>query len=683
MNSLRHSSIKQKQMLIIMGISGLALFLACGTFILTGWSSARQDLANGLLIRADIVGRNSLGALDFNDPGSAVENLNALKADSHVVSATLFTSDNQFFAGYFRNGDPSATAKLLATSETALFADGLLRVIVPVQRDEDLLGFIQLESDLTQLYAATTHDVSIALLVFALTCVMAFFLSIHLQKLLLDPIFELLQTARAVTADQNFALRAHKRSGDELGQLVDGFNEMLAEVQVRDAALRSAHDTLEYQVQKRTDELQRARSFLNSVIEHLPLPVFIKDAAELRFILWNKAGEELTGISNEEMLGKNDFDFFPPEDAKLFMTRDRRVLDSGQKIETPEEHLETRHRGTRIVHVIKSPIFNAEGKPTHLLGIVEDITERKGAEEKMAEINKRLLETSRLAGMAEVATGVLHNVGNVLNSVNVSANLIGDCFRKSKIPGFTKIVSLIMEHTGDLPGFFARDPRAAHLPGYLEQLAQHLTDEQVLVRAEIASLRKNIDHIKDIVAMQQSYAQVSGVTKMIRPAELIEDALSMNAGSLDRHFVEVFKEIEEVPPIEVDKHRVLQVLVNFVRNAKYACDESNRTDKRIILRLQRREDRVIFSVIANGVGISPENQERIFNHGFTTRKDGHGFGLHSSANAATELGGSVTFHSEGLGLGSTFSLELPVEPVSKRNTEKTTTPTVSFSLETA
>ena len=191
---------------------------------------------------------------------------------------------------------------------------------------------------------------------------------------------------------------------------------------------------------------------------------------------------------------------------------------------------------------------------------------------------------------------------------------------------------------------------------------------------EVENLRKNIEHIKDIVAMQQSYAKVSGVTEAVKPAELIEDTLRMNAGALDRHAIEVVKEIEDVPSIEVDKHKVLQILVNFVRNAKYACDDSGRTDKRITLRVRQHEDRVTFLVIDNGVGIPAENLARIFNHGFTTRKDGHGFGLHSGANAAKELGGEVTVHSDGLGQGATFTLELPLAPNTGNNSDRSATP---------
>jgi signal transduction histidine kinase len=263
--------------------------------------------------------------------------------------------------------------------------------------------------------------------------------------------------------------------------------------------------------------------------------------------------------------------------------------------------------------------------------------------------------------MAEVATSVLHNVGNVLNSVNVSTILVAEQVKKSKVTNLAKAAGLMNENAADLGGFMTHDPRGKQLPGYLTQLAGHLATEQTTLLVEMEQLRKNIEHIKDIVAMQQSYAKFSGVTETLKVSDLVEDALRMNAGALTRHEVEVICEYAEIPPVTIDKHKVLQVLVNLIRNAKYACDESGRPDKRLTVRVANGEGRLKIAIIDNGVGIPPENLVRIFNHGFTTRKDGHGFGLHSGALAAKELGGSLHVQSGGTGLGATFILELPFD----------------------
>ena len=291
----------------------------------------------------------------------------------------------------------------------------------------------------------------------------------------------------------------------------------------------------------------------------------------------------------------------------------------------------------------------------------ENISERKQAEDELRRLHRQLLDASREAGMAEVATSVLHNVGNVLTSVNVSATLVGDRLRKNSTASFSRVYSLLRAQSADLPGFFARDPRAGQLMSYLEQFGQHLKAEQQAMLAELENLRANIEHIRDIVTMQQGFARLSGVAESVDPAALIADAQRMNQDSLDRHGVSVERIIEDVPRIEVDKHKVLQVLVNYLRNAIDACVHSGRPDSRVVLRVYQRETGVIFSVADNGVGIPAENLARIFNHGFTTKKDGHGFGLHSGANAAREMGGTVTVHSDGPACGATFTLEVPIE----------------------
>jgi signal transduction histidine kinase len=182
-------------------------------------------------------------------------------------------------------------------------------------------------------------------------------------------------------------------------------------------------------------------------------------------------------------------------------------------------------------------------------------------------------------------------------------------------------------------------------------------------------LRGNVEHVKEIIAMQQSYARVVGVYENIEVADLLEDALRMNAVALARHDVKVVRDYSVLPSICTDKHKLMQILVNLVSNAKYACDDANRSDRQVTLRTTCEEARVRIEVIDNGVGIPPENLTRIFNHGFTTRKDGHGFGLHSSALATKELGGSLTVYSEGAGHGAVFTLELPCQVAADNQTK--------------
>jgi len=290
----------------------------------------------------------------------------------------------------------------------------------------------------------------------------------------------------------------------------------------------------------------------------------------------------------------------------------------------------------------------------------QEVIEHKRAKDELEGAQRQLMETSRQAGMAEIATNVLHNVGNVLNSVNVSASLAIDLAQKSKLPSLKRAVGLMFEHEHDLGEFLTQDPRGRRLPIYLGNLAEHLEAEQLGLVNELSSLCKNIDHIKDIVAMQQNYAKVAGVKEIIAAVELVEDSLRLNAGALTRHGVEVIRDYQSRPWVSVEKHKVLQILVNVVKNANLACEESQSPDKRVTLRVRTVDERVQITIEDNGVGIARENLTRIFNHGFTTRRSGHGFGLHSAALAAQQLGGTLSAHSEGPGRGAAFTLELPL-----------------------
>ncbi len=277
----------------------------------------------------------------------------------------------------------------------------------------------------------------------------------------------------------------------------------------------------------------------------------------------------------------------------------------------------------------------------------------------LAEAQSSLLEVSRAAGMAEVATGVLHNVGNVLNSVNVSSTLLIEHLRKSRSGNIAKVADLMQEHAGKQPNFLSEDPRGRQIPEYLASLAKSLEEERQLMLQETESLCERIDHIKEIVSMQQNYGRVAGVEETVCPEKLMEDALKLNTGALERHGVAVERHYQNPSPVAVDKHKILQILLNLINNAKYACSERE-GEKIITLRVDNpTPDRIRFQVADTGIGIKPENLTRIFRHGFTTRKSGHGFGLHSGALAARELGGSLTAVSDGLNTGATFTLELP------------------------
>jgi ligand-binding sensor domain-containing protein/signal transduction histidine kinase len=343
--------------------------------------------------------------------------------------------------------------------------------------------------------------------------------------------------------------------------------------------------------------------------------------------------------------------------VRQLKTRQQALLVASERLEAEVKHrtAELAAANDSLQHEVK------EHRNTSLqLKKRTELLENEIAERER--MQKQLLDFSRQAGMAEVATNVLHNVGNVLNSVNISAELVTDGIRNSKLSSLGKAVAMIKDHANDLPAFLTSDPKGSHLPVYLADLAQHLKVEQEKAVTELDLLRKNIEHIKDVVAMQQSYAKAAGITEIVKVSDLVDDALRMAFGALEKPRFEIVREFADLPPVVLDKHKVLQILVNLIRNAKHACDDSNNQDKQLKLKISNPEGFVEVSVIDNGVGIRPENITRIFNHGFTTRKGGHGFGLHSGSLTAKELGGSLTVHSDGEGKGATFTVRVPLEP---------------------
>jgi len=316
----------------------------------------------------------------------------------------------------------------------------------------------------------------------------------------------------------------------------------------------------------------------------------------------------------------------------------------------------------RWVHVRGFQVRDAQDKLIRLTGIVTDITERKRAEAELEAAYRELVETSRQAGMAEIATNVLHNVGNILNSVNVSAALVSSTLGDSRAKGLSRALHLMAEHEADLGHFLTLDDKGRLLPGYLKGVAQALADEQQRMTAELANLTQSIDHIKAVVATQQSYAGGGSLVEPVQICDMAEDALRINCGALTRRGVVVVRQFSPVPVVRLDRARVLQILVNLITNASDAMENMATGSHRITLSVDAIDGRSLRIAIRDeGEGIPAQNLTRIFAHGFTTRKTGHGFGLHSCALAARQMGGTLTAHSDGPGLGAIFTLELPID----------------------
>ena len=306
--------------------------------------------------------------------------------------------------------------------------------------------------------------------------------------------------------------------------------------------------------------------------------------------------------------------------------------------------------------------FVANGHSYHIL-VAQDESSRLESERMLHEINTDLIQASRTAGKVELANGVLHNVGNIINSINISTTVIKTQLDKSAVSNLDRVCSLISDHESEFGDFVNNYDRGRKIPNYLLRIRDSLVGERMQIDDELHDLLKNVSHIKQVITSQQSEARSSGKPQRLFPAEVVDDAVIANKSTLANHDVEIVKQVAtNLPELYSDKHQILQILVNLIKNAYDALVEYQTSIPIIIVRVSQKEKTIRFEVIDNGIGISSDSIDNIFTHGFTTKSMGHGFGLHSSASTAVELGGSLQVSSDGVGRGATFELSLPINP---------------------
>jgi two-component system sensor kinase FixL len=426
----------------------------------------------------------------------------------------------------------------------------------------------------------------------------------------------------------------------------------------------AARDASQGSLERTLQALKQSENKLSSLLESTDDPVLSLDR-QGRLISANSAARHMhfQRFGHEPVVGQR-FWVADPERIQKWAPHVAQV-HTGQRVRF-EDEFEVQG-SPRLMDIRLSPLLDADGQPVGVTVFARDITTRKEAESRLGEMHRALLDVSRQAGMAEVATGVLHNVGNTLNSVNVSTSLVMDRLRLSRVSGLARATQLLREHTADLPSFLTEDPQGQKLPAYLLALSAQLQQERDALLQEMRALSEGVDHIKSIVSMQQRHASFAGVREEVAMPLLIDEALRLHAASFEQLGIRIERDYAQVPALSVDRHKLLQILVNLLSNARHALMESPREDKRLSIGIRLKPDgrHVSIDVTDNGVGIAPENLPRLFMQGFTTKRTGHGFGLHISALAAAELQGRLTCASPGPGQGATFTLELPLaeEPV--------------------
>ena len=299
--------------------------------------------------------------------------------------------------------------------------------------------------------------------------------------------------------------------------------------------------------------------------------------------------------------------------------------------------------------------------------LTQEVEQRKRIQVEREELNRKLLERSRSVGMADVASTVLHNVGNVLNSVNISVDVAMRALKRVPIDDIALLASLLQQHRHELVHYLSEDVQGKQIPSYLTMLAESMTQNQALVESELIGLSRNVDHIRQVVDRQVHLARSERpLWEPVCFQHVMEQALAIHRPTLDRRGYEIVERYDKELEGLCDRHQVLQILVNLVSNAQKAMEALPDKPHRLTLRVGAATDRpgfVRFEVIDTGMGIASDHLPRLFTQRFTTRSDGHGIGLHSAMLAAKNLGGTLQAHSDGPGQGATFILDLPVSPV--------------------
>jgi PAS domain S-box-containing protein len=415
-------------------------------------------------------------------------------------------------------------------------------------------------------------------------------------------------------------------------------------------------------LEKQADDTTLTKRELADFFEHAPISLHWA-GPDGRILKTNRAELALLGYSREEYVGRQAAAFHQePKAMSAALLR----LARGEKVPPFESQLRCKDGAFKNV-IIALNGLHENGRLQLVRCFTSDITRLRRQEALNAMLDTQLLHAARLAGMEEVASSVLHDVGNVLNSLNVSALMVVERVINSRLDGLARVAELVRDHTGDLGQFVTTDASGKKLPDYLETLAGYWTEEKAALLGDLGRLTKYVSHIKDVVSRQQSLTGLSSHAESASISDLIEDALTLAASGLEQLGVALRRDCPRDFALSVDRRKFMLILVNLISNARDAVLAGAAAQKEIVVRGELLpEGYARVDVRDNGLGIPAENLERVFERGFTTKKNGHGFGLHSSALAARDLGGSLTVQSDGPGRGAIFTVKIPLAPRSMK-----------------
>ncbi len=420
--------------------------------------------------------------------------------------------------------------------------------------------------------------------------------------------------------------------------------------------------TLEQKVFDRTEELKSSNRALKE--SESKISSFLLNSPDYIFIINHDfiiqyANRSGAGYFTENMIGNDAFSFLPPKYhdqfrkafIQTFETGSSDIIEVNMVLPNGEpKWIENRFAAIRDDKTI-----------SEIMLIATDISIRKTTEENFKTAQKELLAQAHLAGMAEIATEILHNVGNSLNSLKVSAQLIQEVVRHSVVDGLKNANQLLDEHADNLNDFFSHNPKGKKLLQYYHTLEKKFEEDNNKIASHLSRLFDKVQEITNVVAAQQDYADAPSLLEELDASVIIDNALVIESEIMEESDISVKKEYSDVPKIVAQKTKFLHILVNIFKNARNAMAKS--ISKKLSVCVDCNDRTIFIRVKDTGMGIPQKDITKIFAYGYTTLKEGLGFGLHNCANYMTEMGGKIWAESDGKGEGATFVLEFPIRPI--------------------
>ena len=501
-----------------------------------------------------------------------------------------------------------------------------------------------------------------AIISMALALLTGILLAFRFIHNIVPPIQRLMNAAGQV-AEGDLNAEVMVTSKDEIGQLGISFNTMVNHLRLAAMneqqmlnELQTLNQDLENRVNERTRDLEESEIKIRAVLDNIGEGILVLDESGAIESL-NPAAMTIFALRNDEAIGLHSTSLSDGYDVDHF-------VESGQQSnnQQPKEYLGLRSDGSSFpMEIMVSSML--VGDKRMRVCIVRDITSRKDNEQTLADAQNQLVDAAHKSGMADMATGVLHNIGNILNSVNLASEEIYRISGSSKITGLLKACDMLLKNYDDMNEFLIRDARGKKLPEYFIKIGKVLNAEISSIQEESKELIVKTTMMKEVISTQQTYAKSGFHNEQLNLPALVEDALKIQDASLKKWGVKLNTQFANTPACTGQKSKLLQVITNLIKNAKEAMndnDQFNKPKEMLIETGMANDTAVYLKIKDNGCGINEEQLTKIFSHGFTTKETGHGFGLHTCANAMTEMKGALNVDSEGIQKGACFTVILPM-----------------------